>query len=66
MLSSNYKMTISKVLTIFGRFFASKKATLPLTKPGQQYVIVGCASYHSIGFVLLIEDYLEEKGGKKK
>ena len=40
--------------------------TLRLAKPGQQYVILCDASYYSSGFVLMIEDYLVEKVGKKK
>ena len=42
------------------------KITLRLAKPGQQYVILCDASYYSCGFVLIIEDYLVEKDGKKK
>ena len=40
--------------------------TIRLTKPGQQFVILRDASYYSSGFVLTIEDYLEQKDGKKK
>ena len=42
------------------------ETTLRLAKPGQQYVILCDASYYSSGFVLMIEDYLEQKDGKKK
>ena len=42
------------------------KTTLRLAKPGQQYVILCDASYYSSGFVLMIEDYLEQKDGTKK
>ena len=42
------------------------ETTLRLAKPGQQYVIMCDASYYSSGFVLMIEDYLEQKDGKKK
>ena len=42
------------------------KTTLRLAKPGQQYVILCDASYYSSGFVLMIEDYLEQKDGTKR
>ena len=42
------------------------KTTLRLAKPGQQYVILCDARYYSSGFVLMIEDYLEQKDGTKK
>ena len=42
------------------------ETTLRLAKPGQQYVILCHASYYGSGFVLMIEDYLEQKGGKNK
>ena len=42
------------------------QTTLRLEKPGQQYVILCDASYYSSIFVLMIEDYLYQKGGKKK
>ena len=42
------------------------ETTLSLVKPGQQYVVLCDASYYSSGFVLMIEDYLEQKDGKKK
>ena len=42
------------------------ETTLRLAKPGQQYVILCDASYYSSGFVLMIEDYLEQKDGKTK
>ena len=42
------------------------ETTLRLAKPGQQYVILCDASYYSSGFVLMVEDYLEQKDGKKK
>ena len=34
--------------------------TLRLQKPGLQYVILFDASYHGAGFVLMVEDYLNE------
>ena len=37
------------------------ETTLRLAKLGQQYVILCDASYYSSGFVLMIEDYLEQK-----
>ena len=41
--------------------------TLRLAKPNQQYVILCDASYHCSGFVLMIEDYLDNsQGGKQK
>ena len=40
--------------------------TLPLAKPGLQYVILCDASFHGIGFVLRIEDYLIDQKGKIK
>ena len=41
--------------------------TLPLPKPGLQYVLLCDASYHSTGFVLMIEDCLiDQKGQQKK
>ena len=42
------------------------ETTLRLAKPGQQYVILCDASYYSSGFVLMIEDYLEQKDGNNK
>ena len=42
------------------------ETTLRLAKLGQQYVFLCDASYFSSGFVLVIEDYLEQKDGKKK
>ena len=42
------------------------ETTLRLAKPGQQYVILCEVSYYSSGFVLMIEDNLEQKDGKKK
>ena len=42
------------------------ETTLRLAKPGQQYVILCDASYFCSGFVLMIEDYLEQNFGKKK
>ena len=42
------------------------ETTLRLAKPGQQYVFLCDASYYSSGFVLKIEDYQEQKDGKKK
>ena len=40
--------------------------TLRLAKPGLQYVILCDASYHGTGFVLMIEDYLQDQHGKEK
>ena len=42
--------------------------TLQLTKPGLQYVILCDASYHGTGFVLMVEDYVNERKhtGKKE
>ena len=40
--------------------------TLRLAKPGLQYVILCDASYHGTGFVLMIEDYLQDQNGKEK
>ena len=34
--------------------------TLRLLKPGLQYVILFDASYHGAGFVLMVEDYVNE------
>ena len=42
------------------------ETTLRLVKPGQQYVILCDAGYYSSGFVLMIEDYLEQKDEKRK
>ena len=42
------------------------ETTVGLAKPGQQYVILCDASYYTSGFVLMIEDYLEQKDRKKK
>ena len=39
--------------------------TLRLPKPGLQYVILCDASYHGAGFVLMVEDYVNETGKKK-
>ena len=38
--------------------------TLRLAKPGLQYVILCDASYHSSGFVLMIEDYVKNEKGE--
>ena len=37
-----------------------------LLKPGLQYVILCDASYHGAGFVLMVEDYVNETGKKRK
>ena len=52
--------------TIKKDLLQATKTTLRLAKQGQQYVILCDASYYSSGFVLMIEDYLVEKDGKKK
>ena len=52
--------------TIKKDLLQATKTTLRLAKPGQQYVILCDASYYSSRFVLMIEDYLVEKDGKKK
>ena len=52
--------------TIKKDLLQATKTTLRLAKPGQQYVILCDASYYSSGFVLMIEDYLVEKDGKKQ
>ena len=52
--------------TIKKDLLQATKTTLRLAKPGRQYVILCDASYYSSGFVLMIEDYLVEKDGKKK
>ena len=44
----------------------AKQTTLRLATPGQQYLFLCDASYYSNGFVLMIEDYLYQKGGTKK
>ena len=38
--------------------------TLRLAKPGLQYVILCDACFHGTGFVLMIEDYLNDQKGK--
>ena len=40
--------------------------TLRLSKPGLQYVIFCDASYHGAGFVLIVEDYVNETEKKEK
>ena len=40
--------------------------TLRLPKPGLQYVILCDACYHGAGFVLMVEDYVNETGKKEK
>ena len=40
--------------------------TLQLPKPGLQNVILCDASYHGAGFVLMMEDYVNETGKKEK
>ena len=40
--------------------------TLRLPKPGLQYVILCDASYQGAGFVLMVEDYVNETGKKEK
>ena len=52
--------------TIKQDLLQATKTTLRLAKAGQQYVILCDASYYSSGFVLMIEDYLEQKDGTKK
>ena len=52
--------------TIKKDLLQATKTTLRLTKQGQQHTILCDASYYSSGIVLMIEDYLVEKGGKKK
>ena len=47
-------------------FLQATKTTLRLAKQRQQYVILYDASYYGSGFVLMIEDYMVEKDGKKK
>ena len=42
------------------------ETTLRLAKPGQQYVTLCDATFYSSAFVLMIEDYLEQKDGKTK
>ena len=42
------------------------ETTLRLEKPGRQFVILCDASFYSRGFVFMVEDYLEQKDGKKK
>ena len=43
------------------------KMTLRLPKPGLQYVLLCDASYYEAGFVLMVEDYVDEaKSGTKK
>ena len=48
--------------------FLLKATTTALRQamPGQQYLILCDASYYSNGFVLMIEDNLKHKDGKKK
>ena len=41
------------------------KTAFCLAKPGQQYVILCDASYYSSGYVIMIEDYLEQQDGTK-
>ena len=38
--------------------------TLRLAKPGLQYVLLCCASYYSVSFVLMIEDYVKAEKPK--
>ena len=52
--------------TIKKNLLQATKANLRLAKQGQQYVILCDASYYSNLFVLMVEDYLVEKYGKKK
>ena len=67
MLNSNYKMIILQSFdTVKKDLLQATKTTLRLAKPGQQYVILCDVSCYSSGFVLMIEDYLDEKDGKKK
>ena len=40
--------------------------TLRLPKPGLQYVILCDVSYHGKGFVLMVEDYVNETGKKER
>ena len=44
----------------------ARNVTLRLPKPGLQYVIHCDASYHGAGFVLMVEDYVNETGKKEK
>ena len=42
------------------------KTTLRLPKPGKRYVLLCDASYYASGFVLMIEDYVEDESNKVK
>ena len=42
------------------------QTTLRLAKPRQKYVYLCDLRYYNSGFVLMIEDYLEQEDGKKK
>ena len=42
------------------------KMSLRLPKPGLQYVLLCDASYYEAGFVLMVEDYVEEPNAKSK
>ena len=39
--------------------------TLRLAKPGQKYILLCDASYYAAGFVLMVEDYLDENNTKE-
>ena len=52
--------------TLKSDLIQATKKILRLAKPGRQYVILCDASYYSSGSVLMIEDYLVAKEGKKK
>ena len=43
----------------------STTMTLRLAKPGQKYILLGDASYYAAGFVLMVEDYLDENNKKE-
>ena len=40
--------------------------TLRLAKPGLQYVLLCDASYYSVSFVLMIEDYVKDQKAKDR
>ena len=50
--------------TLIADLIQATTLTLRLPKPGLQYVILRDASYHGTGFVLMVEDYVNEKTKK--
>ena len=54
-----------KALATLKDLLKAKTMTLRLAKPGQKYILLCDASYYAAGFVLMVEDYLDENNTKE-